>query len=508
MATIDSDTLRLQSLGYKQELKRRFTCLTNYGISLSAISISSGLSSLFSYGMITGGPVVMIWGWVVVCFFTLFVVFGMAELCSAYPTSGGLDYWAGILVPQRHKAFASWFTGWFNLVGQFCVIAAVDFGLAILIASVISFSLNSQWSPQPYHIILLHLVIIISHGICNSLGTRFLSCLTYLSICWQLLTPIIISLALLISAKPGHQSIKYVFTEFKNETGWKNQIYVILIGLLPAQYIFNRYSASAHMTEETKHADTTSSWAMISAVVVSAMIGWLFLIALFFGIHDYEATIRTSTGFPITQILLDNFSRELTLVFMCLLLVACWFCGFASVTANSRMIYAFSRDHAMPGSYWWLKIHSRTSCPLNAVWLSCIIAFIFALPCLANTTTHMAIISLSTVCLYISYGLPILCKILYPHTFLRGPFHLGSFSRFINIVSLIWINFIIVLFALPTIYPISSITMNYTSIGVLSILICSGFAYFCSAKYWFEGPVTNLIFNYNKDKLDFIVKNF
>ncbi|CAF5191954.1 unnamed protein product, partial [Rotaria magnacalcarata] len=125
------------------------------------------------------------------------------------------------------------------------------------------------------------------------------------------------------------------------------------------------------MTEETKHADTTSSWAMISAVVVSAMIGWLFLIALFFGIHDYEATIRTSTGFPITQILLDNFSRELTLVFMCLLLVACWFCGFASVTANSRMIYAFSRDHAMPGSYWWLKIHSRTSCPLNAVWLSC-----------------------------------------------------------------------------------------------------------------------------------------
>ncbi|CAF4152250.1 unnamed protein product [Rotaria magnacalcarata] len=161
-----------------------------------------------------------------------------------------------------------------------------------------------------------------------------------------------------------------------------------------------------------------------------------------------------------------------------------------------------------PGSYWWLKIHSRTSCPLNAVWLSCLIAFIFALPCLANTTTHMAIISLSTVCLYISYGLPILCKILYPHTFLRGPFHLGSFSRFINIVSLIWINFIIVLFALPTIYPISSITMNYTSIGVLSILICSGFAYFCSAKYWFEGPVTNLIFNYNKDKLDFIVKNF
>ena len=57
--------------------------------------------------------------------------------------------------------------------------------------------------------------------------------------------------------------------------------------------------------------------------------------------------MATPTRFPITQILLDNFDRELTIFFMCLLLMACWFCGLASITANSRMIYAFSRDHAM-----------------------------------------------------------------------------------------------------------------------------------------------------------------
>jgi amino acid transporter len=222
--TIDSDALRLQSLGYKQELTRGLNRLTNYGMSLSVISITSGLSSLFSYGMITGGPVVMIWGWIIVCFFTLFVVFGMAEICSAYPTSGGLYYWTGILVPQRHKALASWFTGWFNLIGQFAVTAAIDFGLAMLIASVISLNLNSQWSPKPYHIILIHLIILISHGICNSLGIRFLSWLTYISTWWQLLAPIIVSSALLINAKPGHQTMKFVFTEFQNETGWTNKV--------------------------------------------------------------------------------------------------------------------------------------------------------------------------------------------------------------------------------------------------------------------------------------------
>jgi amino acid transporter len=125
------------------------------------------------------------------------------------------------------------------------------------------------------------------------------------------------------------------------------KIYVILIGLLQAQYTLTGYDASAHTTEETKQADKASPWGMINAILVSTIIGWLFLIAFFFGIHDYEATIKTSTGFPITQILLDNFNQELTLFFMCLLLIACWFCGLASITANSRMIYAFSRDHAM-----------------------------------------------------------------------------------------------------------------------------------------------------------------
>ena len=101
------------------------------------------------------------------------------------------------------------------------------------------------------------------------------------------------------------------------------------------------------MSEETKKADVAGAWGMIGAVVVSALTGWLFLVAFYFGIHDYSATLSSVTGFPMTQILLDNFSKELTLFFMCLILVACWFCGLASVTANSRMIYAFSRDHAM-----------------------------------------------------------------------------------------------------------------------------------------------------------------
>jgi amino acid transporter len=52
-------------------------------------------------------------GWIVVSFFTLFIATSMAEIVSAIPTAGGPYYWAAILAPPQHSAFASWVTGWY-----------------------------------------------------------------------------------------------------------------------------------------------------------------------------------------------------------------------------------------------------------------------------------------------------------------------------------------------------------------------------------------------------------
>jgi len=224
---IDSDAVRLQSLGYKQELVRTLTRLTNYGMTLSVVSISSGITSMFAYGLVTGGPVLMIYGWLSVSLLTLFVTLSVAQICFAYPTSGGLYFWTGILVPQRHKLVTSWFTGWFNLIGQFLFTIGNDLDLAMLEAGVISVGLHSQWSPQPLHIILIHLGLIITHGICNSLGPRFLNWITHVSTWWQLLAPIIVTFALLLGVKEGHQSTLLIFTTFKNETGWLSTVSMI-----------------------------------------------------------------------------------------------------------------------------------------------------------------------------------------------------------------------------------------------------------------------------------------
>ena len=89
MDALETDEKRLGELGYKQELKRDWGLLHNFGISFSIISVITGITTLFEYGLVTGGPGVMSVGWIVVSFFTMFIALSMAEVVSAIPTSGG-----------------------------------------------------------------------------------------------------------------------------------------------------------------------------------------------------------------------------------------------------------------------------------------------------------------------------------------------------------------------------------------------------------------------------------
>src|ERR1700684_567392 len=103
----DSDEARLHELGYAQELRRRMSGFSNFAVSFTIISILSGCLTLYSYALNTGGPVVLVWGWPIVGFFVVLVGLGMAEVCSSFPTAGGLYYWAARLAPNNSAAW-SW----------------------------------------------------------------------------------------------------------------------------------------------------------------------------------------------------------------------------------------------------------------------------------------------------------------------------------------------------------------------------------------------------------------
>src|ERR1700752_4271189 len=127
-----TDVERLHELGYAQELKRGMGAFSNFAVSFTIISILSGCLTLFAFGMRTGGPAEMVWGWLLFGFFFTPVSPRMGEGASSYPTAGGLYYWSAKLARNNAPAW-SWFTGWFNLLGQVAVTAGIDFGLAFFI---------------------------------------------------------------------------------------------------------------------------------------------------------------------------------------------------------------------------------------------------------------------------------------------------------------------------------------------------------------------------------------
>src|SRR6476619_4363161 len=110
-AQLDADSQRLAELGYKQELHRGWSGFSNFAISFSIISILAGCFTTFGQAWMNGCPIAISWGWPIISAFILIIGLCLSELVSAYPTAGGIYWWASKLGKPVH----GWFTGWFYL---------------------------------------------------------------------------------------------------------------------------------------------------------------------------------------------------------------------------------------------------------------------------------------------------------------------------------------------------------------------------------------------------------
>jgi len=488
-----SDTEQLHSLGYAQELRRGMKTFSNFAVSFTIISILSGCLTLFAFGMRTGGPAEMTWGWLVVGFFVTLVALGMAEVASSYPTAGGLYYWSAKLAKTNAPAW-SWFTGWFNLLGQVAVTAGIDFGLAFFINAFLHIAFAVPTDPPVT--IAIYGIVLFLHGLLNTFGIRLVALLNDVSVWWHVVGVAVIFVAMFFLS-PHHTDLGTVFTSFVNNTNLGDAAvaplpvaFVALIGLLNAQYTLTGYDASAHMSEETHDAATSAPRGIVFSVVVSVIMGFILLVAMNYGINPDGGYDRAYAELvPPAQIWIEAVGQTGGLLILLLVIGAQFYCGMSSVTANSRMIYAFSRDGAIPGSAFWHRINPRTRTPTNSIWFAAVGAFVLGLPYLVNPVAYAAVTSIAVIGLYIAYITPVYLRLKAGDSFQAGPWNLGRWSRPIGIVATIWVVFIAILFMLPQVTPIDNpANFNYAPVAVGVVLLFAGGWWVLSAKNWFKGP--------------------
>ncbi|MEV5880974.1 amino acid permease [Streptomyces sp. NPDC052101] len=484
---------RLRELGYRPVLARRMGGFGNFAISFSVISVLSGCMTLYGFGLNTGGPAVMLWGWAGVGLFVLCVGLALAEVTSAYPTSGALYYMADRLGGRRW----GWYTGWLNLLGLLGAIAGIDYGAALFTGAFA----NLQWgfTPTPGKTMLIFCAILLLHAVLNLFGVHLVSLLNSVSVWWHLAGVALIVGALAI-VPDHHRSASFVFTKFVNETGWHNPVYVAAIGLLLAQYTFSGYDASAHLSEETSQASVSAARGIVRSIWASWIAGFVLLAGLTFAIQDYDATRTTDTGVPPARILLDALGTGGASALLLVVIIAQLFCGNAEVAAASRMVFAFSRDGALPGSHLWRKVSSRTQTPVAAVWLAVIVAGVLALPSLYSATAYNAVTAINVIGITPAYAIPVLLRLRAGDRFQRGPWHLGRWSRPIGWIAVVWVAAVTVLFCLPQASPVTVDTMNYASVALAVVLVLASVWWYVARRSY--GTPTAAAYGSDRDQAE------
>ena len=492
----DDDESILHRLGYAQVLYREMGGFSNFAISFTIISILAGCLTSYSIAFNQGGPVAITWGWLIVGLFCTLVALALGEIASTYPTAGGLYFWASKLGSPAW----GWFTGWFNLVGQIAVTAAIAYGCAFFMTSL----LNLLWGyPNSFGwIYFLYGIILLGAALINMFRVRITALLNGISAWWHMVGVVLIVFILAI-VPDHHRSISYVFGQTVNNSGFGGHswlhgvfIYVFLTGLLMAQYTITGYDASAHMSEETRQASRAAAWGIVMSVVVSVIFGFLLLVAVTFAIPSAKGPADTGL-FIVTSIWESSMGRKWAEFLLFIAVVAQCFCTIASVTSASRMMFAFSRDGAVPGHRLWRRVSRRERVPIYTVAAICLLAFLLVMPSLwFGYTGYVVATSIAVIGLYIAFVLPIILRLRAGDRFEHGAWSLGRHYVWIDWLAILWIVFISIVFFAPFAYAgipwnkgFDWNLFNYTLVTVGSAFLLFAGWYALSAHEWFKGPV-------------------
>lgn len=535
---IQQDVHDLHRLGYAQELLRSMGGFSNFAISFSIISILTGAVILYDYGLAWAGTAASLIGWPLITVFVLCIAAAMAEVASAYPTAGGLYYWASRM---KNKNWG-WWTAWLNLIGQFAIVAGINYSAALFLNATIITPLTGgayqnttvffgdpsfgAEGPALNGALVTMGVLLLAELALNIAGVRVVALLNQVSVWWHIVFVIAITAALfLLGTKSTTTDAGLnLFAIQPLDTGgsWDNTFPVgaenpwfsfkygpaisyplflaFFFSLLQANWTYTGYDASAHVAEETIGARRASAWGIFLSVAVSAVAGYIFLVAISLHLPNltplFPPDLAAPTADPavysqyyfgdgaaVLYTLNENLNSGLAGVLGGGIAIAMTFCGLSSVASAGRMLFAFSRDDGIPGSGWLKKVSHRYRTPANALVAMVVGSFIltFLAFWVGRGIAVVIVTAISTIFLYAAYAVPIYLGLTTSEWKKEQVWSIGRWSKPIAVVALLWILVLMVLFSFPTSGNISWPFM----VGIAVFLLVY---YYGWARSRFRGP--------------------
>lgn len=279
---------------------------------------------------------------------------------------------------------------------------------------------------------------------------------------------------------------------FENNTGWSNNGWAFLLAFTAPMWTLTGYDSAAHISEEVAGAQRAAPIAILVGVFGTQVLGWLLFIACSFATASVTNLLTGALPLPMGQLFLDVLGKRGMLAIWSFIIVVQFVTGAAQGVDASRVVFAFARDNALPGSRWWKRMNRRTQTPVNAVWFVMAGAAVCGLLGFSAAALS-SLAGASVIGLYVSYATPIFLRITSGRDKLvPGPFSLGRWYMPIGIIAVAWVLFIVVLLVFPPTQTTTAVGMNYAVVIIMGVFFFASISWVVSAHKWFHGPIKNI----------------
>ncbi|KAJ5689567.1 GABA-specific permease [Penicillium macrosclerotiorum] len=494
----------LATLGYKQELRRHYSTIQIFAVAFSIMGLLPSIASSLAFSM-PAGPVGMVWmnrvRWLAASCFIMVVGLAMADMASAMPTAGGLYFWTHYYSAEKWKNPLSFLVGYSNTLGLIGGLCSIDYGFANMLLSLISLTRDGNWTATRPIIYGTYVATVFAHGVMaiffGKVMPKIQSVCIFLNVALVMATVIALPVGK-SENNPPINSGSYVFGQVENLTTWPAGWTFMLAWLSPI-WTIGAFDSCVHMSEEATHATRAVPLGIISSIAACGILGFLSMSCIAASMsQDIDSILNSKFGQPMAQIYYDALGKKGALGFMAVNAIVQFFMGLSIVLAASRQSWAFSRDGALPFSWFFRKVSQGKFTKYQPVRMVCgviVMAVVTGLLSLIDNAAANALFSLAVAGNDLAWLTPILARLLWGEDrFVPGDFYTGKYlSRPIAWVAVIYMAFAIVLSMIPTEGPDPSPQdMNYTIVINGALWIGALAYYFLHAKKTFHGPQTTV----------------
>ncbi|KIX09250.1 uncharacterized protein Z518_00329 [Rhinocladiella mackenziei CBS 650.93] len=491
MTVYSSDQAALEAAGKKQVLKREWNFWALLGMSATTLCTWEATSALFAGAYLNGGPVSVVYGFIVSVLGTLCIAGSLAEMASISPIAGAQYHWSAEHSPRKWRALISYIQGWVTITGWVAAVASVCFLIATMIQGVAILN-NPNYDAKRWQATLIMIGFAALAALGNTFGKKLLPLWETAAGVFHVLFFVIIFIGILATS---HKASDHdVWGQFINAGGWDSDGVSFCIGFLTPAFALAGVDAVVHMSEEAYDAPRNVPRAMIGSVIINGLAGFVYIVVILYAITDTDAVFETPTGYPIIAVFLQATNNQKAASAMISGVIMVFSMNlFGCMASVSRLIWAFSRDHGLPFSGFFSHITPWNKCPTNAVISIFVSVSLLSLINIGSTTAFNALISLTTLGFYFSYAIPTTMFIIRrfdssnPINF--GPWTMGKFGLYVNILSLAFCTFLIIFLPFPPMLPVTSQNMNYASPVFIGVMLIAAVNYFIRARKRFYGPI-------------------